>query len=88
MKSKVNEKKKNQYLKSNNPQRKKTLILGDSIVKHVEGWRLNKWMKPTTKHHHEGCLKDSSLGNIILYHGDNNLKSGDNSEKSQAILST
>ena len=61
--------KNNQDLRSDNPQRKKTLILGDSIVKHVEGWRLNKRMKsavfvrciPETttnamKHHLKGCL--------------------------------
>ena len=34
-----------QDLRSNISQRKKTLIPGDSIVKHVEGWRLNKRMK-------------------------------------------
>ena len=79
--------------------KKKTL--GDSIVKHVEGWRLNKRMKSTVsvrcipgattnamKHHLKGCLEDTSPDNLILHHGTNNLKSDDNSEKSQAILLT
>ena len=44
IKSQANQKN-NQNLRSDNPQKKKTLILGDSIVKHVESWRLNKRMK-------------------------------------------
>ena len=52
--------------------RKNTLILGDSIIKNIEGWRLNKRMKSsvaiksipgaTTKgmKHHTGCLEDNS----------------------------
>ena len=52
--------------------RKKTLIVGDSIIKNIEGWRLNKRMKAsvaiksipgaTTKgmKHHIGCLEDNS----------------------------
>ena len=84
----------NQDLRSNIPQKKKTLILGDSIVKHVEGWRLNKRMKSTVsircipgattnfmKLHLKGCLQDSSPDNIILHHRTNNLKGDNNSEK-------
>ena len=37
IKSKGNQKI-NQDLRPNIPQRKKTLILGDSIVEHVQGW--------------------------------------------------
>ena len=44
IKSKVDQKI-NEDLRSNIPQRKKILMLGDSIVKHVEGWRLKKRMK-------------------------------------------
>ena len=32
-------------------------------------------------HHLKSCLEDSSPDNIILYHGTNNAKSDDNSEK-------
>ena len=84
----------NQDLRPNIPQRKKALILGDSIVKLVEGWRLNKRMKSTVsvrcipgsttnamKHHLKGCLEDISPDNLILHQGTNNLKSDDNSEK-------
>ena len=53
--------------------RKKTLILGDSIVKNIEVWRLNKRMKSSVavksipgattkgmKHHIKGCLEGNS----------------------------
>ena len=52
--------------------RKNTLIVGDSIIKNIEGWRINKRMKSsvaiksipgaTTKgmKHHTGCLEDNS----------------------------
>ena len=56
-----------------NPPRKKMFILGDSIVKHVEGWRLNKQMRYTIsvrsilrvttkvmKLYLKGCLEGSS----------------------------
>ena len=63
--------------------------IGDSIIKNVEGWSLNKRMKSqmsTTStpgvitegmiHHVKGCLQDTSPPNsIILHHGTNNLKS-------------
>ena len=84
----------NEDLRSNIPQRKKILILGDSIVKHVEGWRLKKRMKSIVsvryipgeatnamKHHLKGCLEDSSPDNIILHHGTNNLRNDNNLEK-------
>ena len=75
------------------PQGKKTLILGDSTVKHVEGWWLNKRKKSTVSarcisgatinamKQFKGCLEDSSPYNIIFHHGTNNLKSNDNSKK-------
>ena len=77
--------------RSSNRPRKKALILGDLIVKHVEGWRLNRWMRYTVsvrsgaatraiKYHPKGCLEDSSPDAIILHHGTNDLK-GDNTYK-------
>ena len=72
---------------------KKTLIVGDSIVKNIEGWRLNKRIKffvavksipgATTKgmkHHIKGCLEDNSLDSIILHVGTNNLKNKESVE--------
>ena len=72
---------------------KKTLIVGDSIVKNIEGWRLNKRIKfsvavksipgATTKgikHHIKGCLEDNSLDSIILHVGTNNLKNKESAE--------
>ena len=51
--------------------KKKTLIVGDSIEKHIDSWCLNKRMRSTvsvrsipgatskdTIHHVKGCLKD------------------------------
>ena len=73
--------------------RKKTLIVGDSIVKNIEGWRLNKIMKSSVavksipdattkgmKHHIKGCLEDNSLDSIILHVGTNNLKNKESVE--------
>ena len=67
--------------------RKKIRIVGDSFVKNIEGWRLNKRMKSsvsvklipgvTTKgmnHHVKGCLEDSFPDSVILHNGTNNLK--------------
>ena len=64
-----------------------TLIVGDSIVSNIEGWRLNKRMKPSAavksilgattkgmKHHVKGCLDDNSPNSIILLVETNNLK--------------
>ena len=72
---------------------KKTLIVGDSIVKNIEGWRLNKRIKfsvavksipgATTKgikYHIKGCLEDNSLDSIILPVGTNNLKNKESAE--------
>ena len=68
--------------------------MGDSILKHVEGWRLNKRMKSNVSvrsipgastngmiHHIKGCLEDISPDTVILHHGTNDLKSGNTSEK-------
>ena len=98
IKSKGNQKI-NQDLRSNIPQRKETLILGDSIVKHVEGWRLNKRMKSAVsirhipgetkkamKHHLQGCLENIFPDNIILNHETNNLNSDDNSGKTASDI--
>ena len=67
--------------------RKKTLTVGDSIVKNIEGWRLSKRMKSSfavksipgatakgMKLHIKGCLEDNSPDSIILHVGTNNLK--------------
>ena len=72
---------------------KKTLIVGDSIVKNIEGWRLNKGIKfsvavksipgATTKgmkHHIKECLEDNSPDSIILHVGTNNLKNKESVE--------
>ena len=73
--------------------RKKTLIVGDSIAKNIEGWRLNKRMKSSVavksipgattkgmKHHIKGCLQDNSPDSIILHVGTNNLKNKESVE--------
>ena len=73
---------------------KKTLILGDSIIKNMDGWRLNRRIKSivsvrsfssaTTKaikHHVMGCLKEGSSDTILLHHGTNDLKSEESAEK-------
>ena len=80
--------------KSINVPRKITLIVLDSILKHVKGWRLNKRMKSKVSvrsilgastngmiHHVKGCLEDISPDTLILHHGTNDLKSGNTSEK-------
>ena len=74
--------------------KKKTLIVGDSIVKHIDGWRLNKRMRSTVSvrsipgattkgmiHHVKGCLEDTSPDFIILHHGTNDLNSNSTSEE-------
>ena len=63
------------------------MIIGDSIVKHVDGWRLNRRMKSSVsvrsisgattkamKHHVTGCLEDESPDEILLHHGTNDLR--------------
>ena len=70
------------------------MIVGDSIVKHIDGWCLNKRMRltdsvrsiprATTKgmiHHVKGCLEDTSPDFIILHHGTNDLNSNSTSEE-------
>ena len=73
--------------------RKKTLILGDSIVKNIEQWRFNKRIKSSVavksfsgattkgmKHHMKGCLEDNSPDSIILHVGTRNLKNKESVE--------
>ena len=73
---------------------KKTLILGASIIKNVDDWRLNRRMKSivsvrsvsgatakTMKHHVMGCLEDGSPDMILLHYGTNNLRSEESGEK-------
>ena len=73
--------------------RKKALIKGDSIVKNIERWRLNKRMKSfvavksipgaTTKgmkYHIKGCLEDNFPDSIILHVRTNNLKNKESVE--------
>ena len=73
---------------------KNILILGDSIIKNVDGWRLNRRIKSiasvrlisgaktkTMKHHIMGCLEDESRDTIPLHHGRNNLRSEESPEK-------
>ena len=68
--------------------------MGDSILKHVGGWRLNKRMKsnvsvrsiPGTStngmvHHVKECLEDISPDTVMLHHDTNDLKSVNTSEK-------
>ena len=70
--------------------RKRTLIIGDSIVENIEGWRFNKKMKSTVhlksipgattkvmKHHVRGCLEDSSPDTAIIHFGTSNLKNNE-----------
>ena len=71
-----------------------TLIVGDSIVRHIDGWRLNKRMRSTVSvtsipavktkdmiHHVKGYLEGTSPDFIILHHGTNNLNSNSTSEE-------
>ena len=77
-----------------NVPRKNTLIVGDSILKHVEGCCLNKRMKSTVwvrsipgvstnvvTHQVKEFLGNISPDTVILHHGTNHLKSGNTSEK-------
>ena len=72
---------------------KRTLIIGDSIVKSIERWRLNKRIKSivhvkpipggTTKgmkHHVKGCLEDNYPDTAVLHFGNNNLKNNESAE--------
>ena len=73
--------------------REKTLIVGDSIAKNIERWRLNKRIKSSVavksipgattkgmKHHRKVCLGDNSPDSIILHVGTNNLKNKESVE--------
>ena len=73
--------------------RKRTFIIGDSIVKNIEGQRLNKKMKSTVhvksipgattkcmKHHVRGSLKGNSLDTAIIHFGTNDLKNNESAE--------
>ena len=73
--------------------RKNTLIVGDSIIKNIEGWRLNKRMKSSVavksipcattkgmKNHIKGYLGDNSPDSVILHVGTNNLKNKESVE--------
>ena len=66
--------------------KKKMLILGDSIIKKVDGWRLCKRMKSLVAvrsisgasskgmaHHVKGCIEDDNPDSLILHHGTNDL---------------
>ena len=70
------------------------MIVGDSIVKHIDGWRLNKRMRSTVSvrsipgattkgmiHHVKGCLEDTSPNFIILLHDTNDLNGNSTSEE-------
>ena len=80
--------------KSINVPRKNTPIVGESILKHTEGWCLNRRMKSNVSvrsiagdstncivHHAKGCVEDILLDTVSLHHGTNYLKSGKTSEK-------
>ena len=69
------------------------MIVGDSIVRHIDGWRLNKRMRSTVSvtsipaaktkdviHHVKGYLEDTSPDFIILHHDTNDLNSNITSE--------
>ena len=66
--------------------KKKTLIVGDSIVKRIDGWHLNKRMTSTVSvrsvpgattkgmiNHVKGCLDNKSPDFNTLHHGTNDL---------------
>ena len=78
---------------------KNTLILGASIIKNVDGWRLNRRMKSivsvcsisggTTKamkHHVMGCLEDESSDTTLLYLGTDDLRSEELAEKNASKI--
>ena len=73
---------------------KKTLILGDSIIKNFDGWRLNRRMNSVVsvrsisgaitkamKHDVMGYLEDESPDMILLHHETNDLVSEESTEK-------
>ena len=73
---------------------KKDPILGDSIIKNFDGWRLNRKMNSVVsvrsisgattkamKHDVMGCLEDESPDMILLHHETNDLISKESTEK-------
>ena len=74
--------------------KEKNLNVGDSLVKHIDGWRLNKRVMSTVSvrsipgattkgmiHHVKCCLEDTSPDFIILHHGTNDLNDNSTSEE-------
>ena len=74
--------------------KKKTFIVGDSIVNHIDGWRLNKRIRSTVSvrsipgattkgmiHQVKGCLDDTSPDFITSHHGTNDSNGNGTSEK-------
>ena len=74
--------------------KKKTLIIGDSIVKHIDGWRLNKRMRSTVSvrsisgaitkdmvHDVKDSLEDTSPDFMIFHHCANDLNGNSTSEE-------
>ena len=70
------------------------MVAGDSIVKHIDGWHLNKRMRSTVSvrsipgattkgmiSHVKDCLKDTYPGFIILHHDTNDLNGNSTSEE-------
>ena len=66
------------------------MIFGDSIIKYIDGWHLNKRMRSTFSnrsipvvkikgmlHHVKGCLEDTSPDQIFSHHDTNVLRSND-----------
>ena len=66
------------------------MIFGDSIIKYIDGWHLNKRMRSTVSnrsipvvkikgmlHHVKGCLEDTSPDQIFSHHDTNVLRSND-----------
>ena len=71
------------------------MIVGNSIIKHIDGWRLNKRIGSTVSvrstpgakikamlHHAKGCLEFTSHDHIILYYGIYDLRSNNIPQKS------
>ena len=73
--------------------KKNLLIVGDSIIRDIEGWRMKKRMKSFVSvksisgasskamvHHVRGCLTDLTPDRVILHCGTNSLKEEKNLE--------
>ena len=73
-------------------QTEKRHIVGDSIVKNIEGWRLKRMKSSVAvksipgattkgmKHHIKGCLKDNAPDSVIFHVRTNNLKNKESVE--------